>query len=152
MYQNIKSKFHINILGTLVVLIIIETVLIIIFLFVERNDIYALLKQNKLVPLPASYTELYFSNNNYLPSTLQTNSPVKFSFVIHNVENKDYTYTYAVYNIDNSKKILFDQKTITLKNNQQITINELYLPKDLTNNQEIMVNIVNLNQSIDFWL
>jgi hypothetical protein len=101
---------------------------------------------------PEAYTELYFENHLNLPSVIKPNQPYSFQFTIHNLENKEMTYPYEVYLQAGSLKMPINDTTITLKNNQYKTIQEGFSIDDPIFKSEIVVNLINKNQQIDFWI
>jgi len=101
---------------------------------------------------PETFTELYFENHLTLPSVIKPNQPYYFEFTIHNVENKDMTYPYAVYLQAGSVKLPINRNTVTIKNNQYKTIHESFSVNAPVTKCEIVVNLLNKNQQIDFWI
>jgi hypothetical protein len=55
-------------------------------------------------PAPESFTELYFSNHQELPKSINLNQKYNYEFMIHNLENREYQYDYTIstelYNFD----------------------------------------------------
>ena len=99
-----------------------------------------------------TFTELYFENHLNLPSVIKPNQPYYFEFTIHNVESQDMTYPYAVYLQAGDVKIPINQNMVTIKNNQYKTIHEAFSVTAPVTKSEIVVNLLNKNQQIDFWI
>ncbi len=77
---------------------------------------------------------------------------LSFAFVIHNLETTDYQYTYEVsVNLNGAKQIV-DSGKVLVKNNQYYVKNEKFNLIDSPARQEVVVELINKQQSIDFWL
>lgn len=101
---------------------------------------------------PETFTELFFENHLNLPSVIKPNQPYYFEFTIHNMENKTMTYPYEVYLQYGSLKMPISHNTVTLKDNDYETIQEGFSINDPIFKSEIVVNLTNKNQQIDFWI
>jgi len=103
---------------------------------------------------PETFTELYFENHLNLPSKIKSDQTYSFSFTIHNLENKKMAYLYEVYlqGKGNSVKLPIDQNRVTIKKNQYKTIHETFSINAPIVRSEIIVNLINKNQQIDFWV
>jgi hypothetical protein len=100
---------------------------------------------------PEAFTELYFENSVNLPKIITDKKVYSFAFTVHNHENKNFDYSYIVY-IQNSKsKAFLDQGHFILKNNESKTIDEDFGPL-LNVKDEVIVQLVDKNQQIDFWM
>jgi len=77
----------------------IIAVLVLFNLHLLRDPIYNKLKQWKLVPLPETFTELYFTDHLHLPVTITANQTQNFKFTIHNLEGMITSYNWVVYAI-----------------------------------------------------
>lgn len=131
-----------------------------IFLIVHLgNNISKLLTKSisYFSPKAELFTELYFENNEQLPQkemhiTDFQKVAYTFSFVIHNEEGKNMSYPYLVEIASTDKKIL-DAKSIFIKNNESKTITEtFYLPNFIQNRTEVIVDLPQEKQHIDFWI
>ena len=79
-------------------------------------------------------------------------SAVSFTFVIHNLEATDYRYAYEVYvNADGMKHIV-DSGNALVKDSQYFVKNEEFNLVNSSGRQEVVVDLINLHQSIDFWI
>lgn len=101
-------------------------------------------------PQSETFTELYFEDYLHLPSEIVPKHSYAFQFTLHNLEGKDMEYSYAVYLEVGQEKSLFDQGTIFVKENDYKTIQEKFATTNILPKSEIVVNLVNKNQSIDF--
>ena len=101
---------------------------------------------------PETFTELYFENHLSLPSTIIYGEDNNFKFTIHNLENKDMNYPYEVYINLNGEKQLIDQSSVFVKSNAYKTINEDFTISLPTARVEVIANLINKNQQIDFWI
>ena len=99
-----------------------------------------------------TFTELYFEDNPHLPSKVIPRHPYFFQFTLHNLEGKDMEYPYEVYTQVGQDKFLFDKGTILLKENDYKTIQERFATVAVLPRSEIVVELVNKHQQIDFWI
>jgi hypothetical protein len=113
-----------------------------------HNELIAL----DLLPKPETMTELYFTNNVNLPSTVTGNQTISFSFVIHNLEMTDYQYVYNVSVNVNGTKHVVDSGRVLVKNDQYYVKNEKFELTSSPGKQEVVVELTNMQQSIDFWV
>jgi len=101
---------------------------------------------------PETFTELYFEDHLSLPSKIADYQENKFKFTIHNLENKDMSYPYEVYIDVNGRKLILDKKSIFIKSNEFKTIDEDFTLVLTIERVEVIVNLLNKNQQIDFWM
>lgn len=112
---------------------------------------------NVITPKPVSFTELYFQNNESLPSKPKvikdfTAVPYTFSFTIHNLENKDMKYSYTV-SISGQSNETIDTKSVFVANGDSKTISEtFYLPNQVTTRTKVTVTLANKDQQVFFWM
>jgi hypothetical protein len=99
-----------------------------------------------------TFTELYFEDNLHLPSQVIPKRPYFFQFTLHNLEGKDMEYPYEVYIEVGQDKLLFDKGTLFVQENGYKTIQERFATTDILRKGEIVVDLVNENQHIDFWI
>ncbi len=104
-----------------------------------------------LVPKPEKLTELYFNNNANLPKSATSNQVISFAFVIHNLETTDYQYIYEVSVNANGTRHIVDSGNVLVKNNQYYVKNEMFNLLNSPGSQEVVVELTNKQQSIDFW-
>lgn len=98
-----------------------------------------------------TFTELYFENHTLLPKTIKKGEEYSFVFTIHNVEYQDVEYSYVVYLQRDSQKITLDEGEFNLKNNEYKSVKENFGPLENLR-VKIVVEIINKNQQIDFWM
>lgn len=103
---------------------------------------------------PETVTELYFEDYLHLPSKVIPKHRYFFQFTLHNMENKDMEYSYEVYADVGQGKFftVFDGGTVFVKNNQYKTIQEEFTTTSAFPRSEIVVNVINKHQQIDFWV
>lgn len=143
------NKIQLTNLILIVIIIILSTALAVI----EKRPIIAQMNKWKLLPEPETFTELYFNDHLNLPSTVKVNTPQEFSFVIHNEEYQTMSYPYEIYIASPSgKNIFIDRHSVTLKQDQYKTIKEKFSVPTPVKREEVVVNLTNLNQQIDFWI
>ena len=123
-----------------------------IFYNLNKAAIYNELVTLDLVPKPEKLTELYFDNNANLPSSATSNQAISFAFVIHNLETTDYQYVYVVSVNANGKRHIVDRGNVLVKNNQYYVKNEKFNLMNSPGRQEVVVELTNKQQSIDFWV
>jgi hypothetical protein len=139
----------------LVSFLVIGVMLIVGFLIVYNlnrasvdNELVAL----DLLPKPETFTELYFNDSAHLPASAKSNQSIRFSFVIHNLEAADYQYTYEVSVIAHGTRHVIDSGNVLVKNNQYSVKNEKLNLINSPGKQEVIVDLTNKRQSIDFWI
>lgn len=125
----------------------------IILLNLYRASIYNELDNLDLIPKPEKMTELYFNDSANLPSSAtSSNRLISFAFVIHNLETTDYQYAYEVSVNLNGTRHIVDSGKILVKNNQYYVKDEELNLMNSPGSQEVVVELINLHQSIDFWI
>ena len=120
-----------------------------------KPQIYNWLKANKLVPLPETFTELYFEDHLKLPKTVDKNPSKEYSFkfTIHNLEYKNMKYKYEIKAITDTTEDIFATDEAELKQNEFKTIPFTFVLKQPEPKRvKIEVNLVNKNQPIHFWM
>jgi|SRR5450755_185403 hypothetical protein len=105
-----------------------------------------------LVPKPEKLTELYFNNNASLPDAVTRNQAISFAFVIHNLETTDYQYAYNVSVNAHGTRHIVDSGNVLVKNNQYYVKSEKFNLMNSPGRQEVVVELTNKQQSIDFWI
>jgi len=146
MHLTIKQLFKLATLLLGVTLV----VAMLIFFNLNRASVYNELVTLDLVPKPEKLTELYFNNNANLPSSATSKQAISFAFVIHNLETTDYQYVYDVSVNANGTRHIVDSGDVLVKNNQYYVKNEKLNLINSPGRQEIVVELTNKQQSIDF--
>ena len=126
------------------------TVVIIVLLNLNSAAVYNELVALDLIPKPEKLTELYFENSAHLPALATGSQAISFTFVIHNLETTDYRYTYDVIVIAHGRRYVVDSGNVLVKNNQSFVKREEFPLFNSPGRQDIVVELVNLRQSIDF--
>lgn len=139
-------------LVSLLLLGVILVVGVIFYFNINRANIYNELGNLDLIPKPEKITELYFNNSANLPSSATSNRVISFAFVIHNLEMTGYQYDYMVSVNLNGKRHIVDSAKVLVKNNRYYVKNEIFNLMNSPGRQEVLVELVNLHQSIDFWI
>lgn len=116
----------------LIGLITIITVLVIFNTIVAKNK--------------SGFTELYLVGDP--PKTIKTNEEYKFSFAIHNLENKEMAYNYTVYITPEKIK----EGHVTLNHTQTAIIRPSFIIEKPEASIPISVQLINKNQEIHFWV
>jgi len=101
---------------------------------------------------PETFTELYFENHLSLPSKIAYYKENDFKFTIHNLENKDMEYQYEVYIDANGEKQMIDKRSVLIKNNEYKTITENFTITIPMQRVKVVINLINKNQQIHFWM
>lgn len=128
------------------------TVVIIVLLNLNSAAVYNQLVALDLLPKPEKLTELYFENSAHLPTSATGSQAISFTFVIHNLETTDYRYTYDVVVIAYGGRQVIDGGNVLVKNNRSYVKKEEFLLLNSPGRQDVVVELVNLRQSIDFWV
>jgi|SRR5438876_11069834 len=124
---------------------------VLIFFNLNRTSVDNELAALDLIPKPEKLTELYFNNNANLPDAV-TNKPVSVAFVIHNLETTDFQYVYNVSVNVNGTRHVVDSGSVLVKNNQYYTKDEKFNLLHVSGSQEVVIELTNKRQSIDFWI
>jgi hypothetical protein len=106
---------------------------------------------SEFVVKPQKFTELYFNQPASLPPQFVIGKLNHFSFIIHNQEGQNLTYSYVVYSEINHQLFPITGNEINLPNFSYQTIPVNFI---LSKNQrsKIVVNLPHQNQSISFWI
>ena len=101
---------------------------------------------------PQVFTELYFENHLSFPDKITLFKENNFEFTIHNLENEDMEYPYEVYIDTNGEKQIIDMDSVLIKDNEYKTIAVDFTIKVLIQRSKVVVNLINKNQQIYFWI
>lgn len=99
-----------------------------------------------------TFTELYFEDHLDLPSKVIPNHRRFFQFTLHNLENEDMQYPYEVYIEVGRNKLFIDKGAFFVRKNEFKTIQEEFVIASAFPRSKIVVNLINKNQQIDFWI
>jgi uncharacterized membrane protein len=134
------------------VLIIAVIIALVVFTFYFERSLLTILSNNHLLPEPETFTELYFENHENLPSKVEAGETYTFAFSVHSEEYRNMTFPYAIYIQTDKKRIPITKGQFSLMQNQNKTFNEKFTAPALTDGAEVVVNLENKNQDIDFWI
>ncbi|MDB5238936.1 MAG: hypothetical protein JWO00_271 [Candidatus Parcubacteria bacterium] len=139
-----------NTTQNVVITILITILCVVLLLYIERDLVYAKLKDWKLVPQPEHFTELYFNNYDDLPKRSVKGFTAAFSFTIHNMEGATMTYPYKVYFEYSSGRITpFVEGSITLADGESYATTTTHVFETTDLQGKVIVAIPTLNQEID---
>lgn len=130
---------------------VIVVVVTLIFLNSNRDFISNELVAFDLLPRPEKLTELYF-NTVDLPVSVTTNQEIRFAFVIHNLEMTNYRYSYVVSVNTHGTRHIIDRGAVLVQSNQYYVKNEKLLLVQSLERRNVIVELTNKQQSIDFWI
>ena len=98
-----------------------------------------------------TFTELYFENHISLPKIIKRYEFYNFTFTLHNLEQRDMEYSYVIYVQRDNEKIILNKGKAYVKSDEYKSVREDFGPlKNLRS--KIVVEIINKNQSIHFWI
>lgn len=139
-------KFKIKLISILLVAFLLG-----FWAFAVRAEIYAMLYDNKLLPINEKLTELYFEDYLNLPTKIVAAEKVNFSFAIHNLEGeaREYPYTVFVKSLDN-RLIVIEQKSVTLSDGETKIVTVSYEPTETIPGGTVNVDLNRMNQQIHF--
>ena len=101
---------------------------------------------------PQVFTELYFENHLSFPDKITLFKENNFKFTIHNLENKDMEYQYEVYIDTDGEKQIIHMGSVLIKYNEYETIAVDFIIKAPMQRSKVVVNLINKNQQIFFWI
>lgn len=130
---------------------VIVVVVTLIFLNSNRDFIYNELVAFDLIPRPEKLTELYF-NTVDLPVSVTSNQEIRFAFVIHNLEMTNYRYIYVVFVNTHGTRHIIDRGTVLVQSDRYYVKNEKLLLVQSLERRNVIVELTNKQQSIDFWI
>jgi len=146
--MNTKSKI-IRIVLPLIAAYIIIAVIMLLFIYVPSFNRAVVLATSVK---PELFTELYFEDHLSLPEKVVLSKENNFRFTIHNLENKDMEYLYEVYIDIEGQRDTIDKNSILVKNNEFKTIDVGYTITTPLERVRVVVNLINEDQSIAFWI
>ena len=176
MIKNMKKRYRLIIQIGLVILVACSVVGV--YKFVDSTPSVKEAITLATTRKPETLTELYFENHLNLPKYIKGSEQYKFTFTIHNLENKDMDYSYIIYKeIPNQKitigggkvegenkgytysifKDIASQKTtleegkVSIKKDEYKSIEKTIGPLENLRT-DIVVELVDMNQHISFWM
>ena len=134
------------------VIFVIAVIALIILSLLLTRPLHTILAKYHLLPEPEKFTELYFENHQNLPSRVEAGEKYTFAFSVHSEEQVPMTYPYRIYIQTDKKRIPVQTGTFSLVQDQKKTFQEKFLAPSYNKSAEVVVELVNKNQSIDFWI
>jgi hypothetical protein len=127
---------------------------ILVLLFSHERYVKDQLNAWKLLPQPEKITELYFTKPNNLPTSYSSNQTEVTMFTVHNSEYRTVRYSYKIIeqSVNSKKTVQLAQGEFTLFQNQYKRLDSMTRPADLGNNAEIKVELLNVNESVDYFV
>ena len=119
-----------------------------------RSDIHKQLNNWKLLPQPEKLTELYFTNPNSLPTKYSPEQTQTVSFTAHNLEYQTVDYNYKIVESsqtnNQSQTLVSGNFTLSQNGYEKKSVN--ITTADLGSNVKVEVDLINVNESIDYLL
>ncbi len=146
-YYNKKTLFYI--VGSIIIFLGV-------FLYTQRVAAYKNINEKlsdwKLIPIPETYTELYFEDHASLPKKTKAGEITTFSFTVHNMEGIVTEYPYEVYfkYTQLGWKVLFEKGIVTLNPGESKTIKVSHMWRSSELQGKVVVELLGLDQYIDF--
>lgn len=102
---------------------------------------------------PERYTELYFTNPEYLPSVATFGQELPVVFVVHNVEDKAMRYTYRIV-VENAHGVSVSSgsRSLPLGNGQSDRVSGDVAAPSVSGRTQVQVQLVNVAESIHYWV
>lgn len=122
-------------------------------MFVGRDTIYVKTYESLLKRKSEAYTELYFVNYTSLPTKINSDGSLSFSFTIRNMEGESTAYPYIVYFEDQSgRKFALSSGEVTLPDGGYRTIEVKHIFADSKQTGKIVIQLTSLMQQINFYI
>lgn len=102
-----------------------------------------------LLPESEHFTELYLESEE-LPRVAQKGRTISFSFVIGNSEGEAKKYPYIVYIKNREEKIIIDEGSINIEDNEHHRIQVLYTFQQDYENSTLFIELPNQKQGLHF--
>lgn len=104
---------------------------------------------------PETFTELYFENHTQLSRDTTPGKAHDLTFTIHNLEYKTMTYPYEIYVQDatsSARRTTVVKDIVRLNHDEKKTITEHFVLLEPVKRAKVVVNLVNKNQEIHYWI
>jgi hypothetical protein len=147
--KKINIKLIIRIVIPILVVVIIAAGIFLLVKYVPSVKEALILATTKI---PETFTELYFGDHLSLPKEITLFKENNFKFTIHNLENKDMEYPYEVYIDVNGEKQLIDKSSVSIKNNEYVTITENFIITTVMQRAKVVINLIDKDQQLHFWM
>ena len=147
--KKINSKLVLRILLPLFIIAALVAGIILLVNYVPSVKEAFILATTKI---PETFTELYFEDHLSLTKEITLFKENNFKFTIHNLENRDMLYPYEVYIEATGGRQSIDKSSILIKNNEYKTITQTFIITTPMQRAKIVVNLIDKNQPIHFWM
>jgi hypothetical protein len=104
-----------------------------------------------LLPESEHFTELYMEGDE-LPRDAQKDQTITFSFVIGNFEGEAKKYPYVVYIKNQEEKIIIDEGSINIENNERYRVQVSYTFQKDYKNSTLFIELPDQRQNLHFSL
>lgn len=108
-----------------------------------------------VTPREETFTELYFDDHLNLPKKLYRGIPFQVAFTIHNLEGKNMDYPVKIFALSDSEPPeltqILDTSVSVDKNITKTVRVQLTLPETSAPREKVVIELVDLDQSIHFW-
>ena len=145
----LKDQWRRPVTGLTAIFIIVVVLIAVFYTAIDRQ-----LHHWKLLPNPQRLTELYFTHPNALPASYLPGQTLSVAFTVHNLEYQttDYHYTITESNQNGAQAQILATGSFNLAQNQYHKINVNIPTIDDGNRAKVEVTLVNIHESIDFWV
>jgi hypothetical protein len=114
---------------------------------------HAVLRDVGLYEVPASYTELAFTDAGALPDTLEpVKGPVPVSFSLHNVSASPQTYQWSIALTHDGKSKVKATGTVGVPAQGKATVTKSVTPCGTGPEVQVVVRLASPAESINFWV
>lgn len=108
-----------------------------------------------ITPREETFTELYFEDHLKLPKKLNAGEPFQVAFTIHNLEGKYMDYPVKIFALNDAEppeltELLDTSVSLDSKASRTVQV-QLVLPQSAVPREKVVIELVNLDQSIHFW-
>lgn len=117
----------------------------------QKNELFAFLTREHLLPEAEKLTELYFEDHGALPSKLIVGESRTIRFTIHNLEYEPKTYGYEFRYDTATSSSLLETGSLTLAHDAARTIPVSFSMNEATRSA-FRVILLEPKQSIHFWV
>ncbi|MCX7997132.1 MAG: DUF1616 domain-containing protein [Patescibacteria group bacterium] len=130
----------------------IVAVIVLVGTVVFWPAIVAFLDQNRLLPVPESYTELYLEDHLEIPVTLMPEQTASASFTIRNRERRTMNYRYTVSRTTGTDTARIASGTARLADGQARSFRFDYSIATTEPKTRFAIELDGMNQQIHFWI
>lgn len=122
--------------------------------YMNKPKVYALLNTMHLIPRKETFTELYLNKYPQIPARLLVAKQVyPFTFTVRNIEGVRTAYPYEVYFKNATGTVRnISKRTIVLEDGESAVIREEFRVIDPNEFGTVVINLINLEQEIHFFI